>query len=173
MSVVVRPCAPKDLKDILRLIKEIAVIYNVPLTQLYPNMEVLHKDGFGERPKFECFVAEAPPEQKSKEGHTIVGYILSAYTYSTWKGKNLYVDNFYVMPEFRGRRIGKKLMSSAAESAWARGCTEFRMHSSSKKPENYAVLQRFGGGDLSAKHGWNLLRFYNDAVQKRAAQSKV
>nr|XP_060638964.1 diamine acetyltransferase 1-like [Anolis sagrei ordinatus] len=173
MSFVVRPCAPKDLKDILRLIKEIAVIYNVPLTQLYTNVDVLHKHGFGERPKYECFVAEVPPEQKSKEGHTIIGYVLSTYTYSTWKGRNLYIDNFYVMPEFRGRRIGKKLMCLAAEAAWRQGCTELRMHSSSEKPENHAVLQRWEAEDLSSKHGWHLLRFYNDTLKRRAAQSKV
>lgn len=40
-------------------------------------------------------------------GHTLVGYVLSSYTYSSWKGKNLYIDNFYVMPEFRGE-LGKQ-----------------------------------------------------------------
>lgn len=39
-------------------------------------------------------------------GFTVVGYALYFYTYSTWKGPSLYLEDLYVMPDFRG--IGKK-----------------------------------------------------------------
>ena len=36
-------------------------------------------------------------------GFKIVGYALYFYTYSTWKGRAMYLDDLYVMPEFRGK----------------------------------------------------------------------
>lgn len=36
-------------------------------------------------------------------GHTIVGYALYFYTYSTWKGPSVYMEDLYVMPDFRGK----------------------------------------------------------------------
>ncbi|KAH0626065.1 hypothetical protein JD844_000784 [Phrynosoma platyrhinos] len=148
---------------------EIAVIYNVPLDKLRTNVEELQKAGFSERPRFECFVAEVPPEQKSKEGHTLIGYVLSVYTYSTWRGRNLYMDNLYVMPEFRGMSLKKK----APGAAWRRGCNEIRMHASSEKVDNIKILQRWGGQNLTDKEGWNLLRFHEDVLQRLAAPDKI
>ncbi|KAF7236799.1 Diamine acetyltransferase 1 [Varanus komodoensis] len=172
MNVIVRPCFPRDLPEIMRLIKDISIIYSVPLEKLRTNVEELKDAGFGTRPQYECFVAEVPPEQRSKEGHTLIGYALSTYTYNTWRGRNLYMDNFYVMPEFRGRRIGRQLLNRVAEVAWGRGCTQLRMHVSSQKPENIAFLLRRGGEDLTTKEGWTLFRFHRDTLWKMAAQSK-
>ncbi|XP_048373508.1 diamine acetyltransferase 1-like [Sphaerodactylus townsendi] len=172
MAFAVRACAPKDLKDIMRLIKEIAVIYKIPENEIRTSEEELMKAGFGEHPRFECFVAEVPPQQKSKEGHTLIGYVLSVYTYSTWKGRNLYMDNLYVMPEFRGQGIGKRLLNRATEAAWLKGCSQLHMHVSSEKPENIRFLEKHGGEDLSAKEGWSLLRFQEAQLRQMAAQSK-
>ena len=35
-------------------------------------------------------------------GHTKIGYALYFYTYSSWKGRAVYMEDLYVMPEFRG-----------------------------------------------------------------------
>nr|XP_056719511.1 thialysine N-epsilon-acetyltransferase-like [Euleptes europaea] len=172
MAYVVRACTPKDLKDIMRLIKEIAVIYKVPVNEIRTSEEALMEAGFGKNPRFECFVAEVPPQQKSKEGHTLIGYVLSVYTYSTWKGRNLYMDNLYVMPEFRGKSIGKMLLNRATEAAWRKGCSQLRMHVSSEKPENITFLDKHGGEDLSAKDGWNLFRFQETQLRRMAARSE-
>ncbi|XP_070810849.1 diamine acetyltransferase 1-like [Pituophis catenifer annectens] len=173
MSFVVRPCAPRDLKDIMRLVKDIAVIYNVPLESLSTNVQELEKAGFGPRPKFECFVAEIPPERKSLEGHSLAGYVLSTYTYSSWKGRNLYIDNFYVMPEFRGMRIGNSLLKEVAKAAWQEGCSELRMHVSYLKPENTSYLERRGGENLTVQDGWNLFRIYGDRLGQMANRCRV
>ncbi|KAJ6654972.1 hypothetical protein lerEdw1_006443 [Lerista edwardsae] len=171
MSFVVRPCAPRDLKDVMRLIREIAVIYKVPLETIQPTVEELKKIGFEQPPRYECFVAEVPPEQKSKEGHTLIGYVLSVPTFNTWRGKNLYMDNLYVMPEFRGRGIGNLLLKTATEAALRQGCTQLRMHVSREKPANLDFLELRGGEDLTLKEGWHLLRFLKGSLQEMAARS--
>ncbi|XP_061444292.1 thialysine N-epsilon-acetyltransferase-like [Rhineura floridana] len=151
---------------------EIASIYTVPLNSLRTNVEELKKAGFGENPRYECFVAEVPPEQKSKEGHTIIGYTLFTRTYNTWRRKNIYMDNLYVMPEFRGRCIGSELMDRVAEAAWSQGYTQLRMHASAKKPEVIQFQVQRKGEDLTIKEGWHLFRFPNEVLHKLAAQSK-
>ncbi|KAL7390685.1 hypothetical protein ABVT39_025825 [Epinephelus coioides] len=101
MNFKVRAATKEDCKDISRLIMELAV-YEKMSDQVKISHEELERDGFCQNPFFECLVAEVPEEHKSKEGFTIVGYAFYFYTYSTWKGRTIYLEDLYVMPEFRG-----------------------------------------------------------------------
>ncbi|XP_034990658.2 diamine acetyltransferase 1-like [Zootoca vivipara] len=172
MSFAIRPCAPKDLKDIMRLVKEIVGFYDATLGSLRTNVEELKKAGFGEQARYKCFVAEVPFEEKSKEGHTLIGYTLFSYTYNTWRGKNIYLDNLYVMPEFRGRQIGKALLEQVAEAAWRQGLSQLQMHISSQKADNLSFIKKRGGENLTEKDGLHLLCFPNEALKRLAAESR-
>ncbi|MEN9998687.1 MAG: hypothetical protein RI922_1677 [Bacteroidota bacterium] len=55
-----------------------------------------------------------------KEGQ-IVGFALYYTNYSTWKGKCLYLEDFYVLPELRGEGIGSLLFDEVVEIARKRG----------------------------------------------------
>lgn len=48
-------------------------------------------------------------------GFTVVGYAIYYYTYSTWKGPSAYLEDLYMMPEFRGKGIGRGLLCKVAE----------------------------------------------------------
>ncbi|XP_075764051.1 thialysine N-epsilon-acetyltransferase-like isoform X5 [Pelodiscus sinensis] len=115
MECVVRPCRAEDCVEVMRMIRELAEFEKLP-DQVQINDQVLREDGFANDPFYRCLVAEVPPEYRSRDGHTIVGYGLYFFTYSTWKGRNIYMEDLYIMPEFRGKGIGKKLMSKIAES---------------------------------------------------------
>jgi ribosomal protein S18 acetylase RimI-like enzyme len=45
----------------------------------------------------------------------LVGYALYFYTYSTWDGRVLYMEDLYVKPEFRGNKIGTQLWKAATK----------------------------------------------------------
>lgn len=47
----------------------------------------------------------------------IVGFALWYISYSTWKGRCLYLEDFYVLPEFREQKIGSKLFDLVVEEA--------------------------------------------------------
>ena len=64
------------------------------------------RDGFGDRPWFECLIAE---EIHFNEGNNClpktkpIGYALFFHIYSTWEGRSLYLEDLYVNPAFRGK----------------------------------------------------------------------
>ncbi len=47
----------------------------------------------------------------------IIGSALWYTSYSTWKGPCLYLEDFYVLPEFRSLKIGSKLFDEVVEIA--------------------------------------------------------
>lgn len=51
----------------------------------------------------------------------VVGFALFYTNYSTWKGKCLYLEDFYVLPEFRGSGIGSQLFDEVVKIAKDRG----------------------------------------------------
>lgn len=51
----------------------------------------------------------------------IVGFALYYTSYSTWKGRCLYLEDFFVLPEFRRGGIGGQLFQRVVEEARRRG----------------------------------------------------
>lgn len=47
----------------------------------------------------------------------IVGFALYYVSYSTWKGRCLYLEDFYVLPEYRRGGIGSRLFEKVVELA--------------------------------------------------------
>ncbi len=75
----------------------------------------LIEDTFGPSPRIEVFLAEC-------EGVT-AGYAIVFETYSSFLAlPTLYLEDIFVLPAFRRRRIGNALMAAMAELAVTRGC---------------------------------------------------
>jgi GNAT superfamily N-acetyltransferase len=55
------------------------------------------------------------------EEELIVGFALYFTNYSTWKGKCLYLEDFYVLPEYRQTGIGSQLFDEVVQIAKTRG----------------------------------------------------
>jgi GNAT superfamily N-acetyltransferase len=79
--------------------------------------ERLIADGFGERPKFEAWLAfwDGEPEP--------VGYAFLFETYSTFLARpTLYLEDLFVLPQYRRRGIGGALLQHCIKLAAERGC---------------------------------------------------
>ena len=85
----------------LDLIKELAVFEKEP-HEVAISVSDLEQDGFGEDPKFQCFVAEF-------EGY-IEGMALVYTRYSTWKGNILHLEDLIVSERMRGKGLGTLLL---------------------------------------------------------------
>ncbi|XP_013862132.1 diamine acetyltransferase 2b [Austrofundulus limnaeus] len=158
MNFKLRAATKDDCKDISRMITELAVYENMP-DQVKISHEELERDGFCQNPFFECLIAEVPEEQKSKEGFTVVGYALYFYTYSTWMGPTVYLEDLYVMPEFRGNGIGKGLLCKVAEVAKKKQCVRLQLSVLNWNTPSRDFYAAKGAKDLTATEGWHFIRF--------------
>lgn len=64
------------------------------------------RDGFGDRPWFECLIAEEIHLSEANDclpKKKPVGYALFYNIYSTWEGRSLFLEDIYVNPTFRGK----------------------------------------------------------------------
>nr|XP_023688306.1 diamine acetyltransferase 2-like isoform X2 [Paramormyrops kingsleyae] len=129
MVYTIRVATLEDCKDIYRMIMELAKHEKVS-DQVKIAQRDLEQDGFSKNPFFQSIIAEVPEQHRSKDGHSKVGYALYFFAYSSWKGRSVYMEDLYVMPEYRGKGIGKALMSKIAQLGLAAGCNQL----------NFAVL---------------------------------
>lgn len=67
---------------------------------------------------FEEKICEALVVEKDSE---IIGFALYYTNYSTWKGKCLYLEDFFILPEHRQGGIGSELFDRVVEVAKERG----------------------------------------------------
>lgn len=100
MEIIVRGAEKKDCARLLELIHELAVYEKAP-NEVTVTLDHFEESGFGQNPVWWGFVAE-------EAGH-ILGFTLYYIRYSTWKGQRMYLEDFLVTEQARGKGIGKLL----------------------------------------------------------------
>jgi GNAT superfamily N-acetyltransferase len=110
MNIEIRRAEKEDCKRILELVKELAVYEKAP-KEVTVTLKHFTESGFGANPVWWAFVAEV-------DG-TVQGFALWYIRFSTWKGQRMYLEDFYVTEEMRGKGLGKllfdKLITEAKE----------------------------------------------------------
>lgn len=109
--MIIRSVQPKDVSQVLSLIKGLAEYENEP-DEVENTVEKLTKDIFSHK-YCDAFVAE--------KNDVIVGFALYYTSYSTWKGPCLYLEDLYVLPEERGTGAGSKLFDEVVGQAKRNG----------------------------------------------------
>lgn len=104
----IRKATKEDLPEILNLIKELAEYERASL-EVTNTLEDMLEDGFGKNPVFKVVLAE--------ENNKIAGMALWFISYSTWKGRCLYLEDIIVKNEYRGAGIGKLLFDEVVKEA--------------------------------------------------------
>jgi GNAT superfamily N-acetyltransferase len=111
---MIRPAAPADVPTIARLIRALAE-YEKLAHEVVLDEAKLRDHLFGPRPYCECLIAE--------DAGTPVGFALFFHNYSTFLAKpGLYLEDLFVLPEYRGRGHGKALLIALAKLTVERGC---------------------------------------------------
>jgi GNAT superfamily N-acetyltransferase len=109
-----RSPTPSDTLAIFNLIQALAD-YEQLSHAVTGTPEMLALDLFGDRPVIEAVVAEVNDQ--------IIGFALFFSNYSTFVTKSgIYLEDIFVLPEYRGAGIGKALIKYLANLAVERGC---------------------------------------------------
>lgn len=112
---LIRPAQRRDLDAILNLVRELANYEKEP-DAVWATVED-YQQAFEEN-VFEAIVAEVNEQ--------IVGTCIFYLTWSTWKGKMLYLEDFIVREEYRRVGIGQHLFDAFVERAKTLECTQVK-----------------------------------------------
>ena len=116
--LLIREATASDAALLVEMIRELAD-FERELEQVEITPDDLVRDGFGEHPMFRAFIAEWNGEPAA--------YSLYFLTYSTWAGRStLYVEDLFVRASFRGKGIGKALLTRMAAIARDKNCYGLR-----------------------------------------------
>lgn len=104
IDVKIRRAVATDCPRILELVRELAEYEKAP-QEVTVSLEHFTESGFGEKPVWWAFVADAPhPGGEIKTSlQTIVGIALYYIRFSTWKGQTLYLEDILVTEKMRGQ----------------------------------------------------------------------
>lgn len=109
MNIIIkRADHENDAVDAYRLIQELAEYENEP-DAVTNSLAQFIEDGFGKKPIYKLWLA--------KHDSKTVGMALCFTSYSTWKGKMLYLDDLVVTESYRRKGIGKLLLNALVEHA--------------------------------------------------------
>ncbi len=103
----IRKATTHDVEAIMKLIKELAEFELAP-DEVANSVDELRMDMFTHN-LCDAFVAEYENE--------VVGFALYYISYSTWKGKCVYLEDLYVKEAFRKYKMGSDLFDKVVEEA--------------------------------------------------------
>lgn len=155
---LLRPAQPKDVPAIFELIEALAE-YEKLSHAVEGNAAALHEHLFGSRPYIEAIVVEY--------GEKSVGFALFFYNYSTFLTKpGIYLEDLFVLPEYRRQGIGKLMLQYLAKLAVERGCGRLEWSVLDWNEPAIAFYQRMGAKILQ---DWRICRVTDAALTQLAA----
>ncbi len=106
MDVIIRRATSEDVASMLNLVKELAT-FEKAADQVTVSEDEMRDAGFGNSPVWFGWVAELAGD--------VVGLAMCYIRYSTWRGNILYLEDFIVTEEVRGKKIGELLFKQCMD----------------------------------------------------------
>ena len=170
----IRPATPSDVPAMLRFICELADYEREPNAVVASEAD-LWRDGWGLQqdgmtplepmppPRFRALVAEVP---EGGGAPAPVGFALYFTSYSTWLGHHgIRLEDLYVTPRFRGKGVGRALLTRLAEIALEENCGRLEWDVLTWNAPAIAVYERLGA---HIQEEWRIMRVSGDALRRLA-----
>jgi GNAT superfamily N-acetyltransferase len=160
-SVSLRAATPEDVPILFALIKALAE-YEELSHAVTGNIADLEQHLFGSRPYAEAILAEC-------EGQA-VGFALFFYNYSTFLTQpGIYLEDLFVLPDYRRRGIGKIILTYLAQLAVDRGCGRLEWSVLDWNEPAIAFYQSMGATVLP---DWRICRVTGGSLTQLASLSE-
>ena len=157
-NVSFRFAEEKDAALILRFIKDLATYENMS-GDVVATEELLHEWIFA-KGKAEVIFA--------LDGDTEVGFALFFHNFSTFLGRaGIYLEDLFVMPEYRGKGFGKALLQKLAAIAVERGCGRLEWCCLDWNKPSIDFYLSLGAQPMD---DWTIYRLAGDALRGMAAE---
>ena len=154
-SFIIKKVSPENFDVLLGLIIALAEFEQLAP----PDMEArarLRKDCFSENPRFESYLGSI--------GGKAVSYIIIFETYSSFLAKpTLYLEDLFVLPEYRRNGVGFQLFQFLARLAVERRCGRMEWQVLDWNENAIKFYDRLGATHLK---GWFPYRLTEEELQK-------
>ncbi len=158
-EIIARSATPADVPALFELIQALAE-YEKLSHAVTGSSELLKEHLFGEKPFAEAIVAEY--------GGEVVGFGLFFHNYSTFLTRpGIYLEDLFVLPEYRRQGIGKKLITYLAGLAVERNCGRLEW---SVLDWNSPAIAFYKGIGAKILDEWRICRVTGDSLSTLASQ---
>ncbi|MEW7280649.1 GNAT family N-acetyltransferase [Aquimarina sp. 2201CG1-2-11] len=113
MEIKIRTAKPSEFTDVYDLIKEFAAFIKTPEKVKITPAQMIKDEKY-----FKCLVA--------LHESTIIGFATYFFSYYSWTGKAIYLDDLYVLEKYRNRGIGSKLFDKVMEIGKTENCFKMK-----------------------------------------------
>lgn len=161
-ELIIRKAAPGDAGLVLFFIGALAD-YEKLRHEMVATEEDIDRALFGPRPYAEAVIADW--------GGIPVGFALYFYSFSTFKGRpSLYLEDLFVLPEHRGKGIGRALLAHLACIATENDCNRFEWTVLDWNEPSIQFYETLG----AKRHGeWLIYRLTGDNLARLATESRT
>ncbi len=161
-ALEIRSATRDDVALILKLIRALAE-YEKLAHEVIADEEDLRDTLFGTRPAAEVRIAEWQGQP--------AGFALFFHNYSTFLAKRgIYLEDLFVLPEYRGRGIGRALLVHIARLAVDRRCGRFEW---SVLDWNKPAIDFYRGLGAREMADWRIYRTDGANLAKLAARADL
>lgn len=152
-KLVLRPAKPADVPVIFELIQALAE-YEKLSSAVTGSAEALNEHLFGSRPYAEVIIAEYAGQA--------VGFALFFYNFSTFLTQpGIYLEDLFVLPQYRRQGVGKAILSYLAGLAVERGCGRLEWSVLDWNEPAIAFYRRMGAAVLP---DWRICRVTGESL---------
>src|SRR2546423_14619730 len=151
------PATEREVPVLLALIKALAE-YERMARDVIADEALVHASFFGTLPSAEAVIARVGGEP--------VGFAVWFHNHSTFLGRRgLYLEDLFVVPEWRGRGIGRALLVHLARIAVERECGRMEW---SVLNWNEPAIKFYRSLDAKPMHEWTVFRLTREEIGKLA-----
>lgn len=166
MAYTIRKATREDVPEIMRLVQELADYEKMSEGPQLTEQDFIRDGGFdGGQPFYHVHVADIAPGK-------LAGFVLYFWTYSTWEGKAVYMEDLYVSPDWRGKGAGKALWRACVQAAIDQGCSRCNWSCLDWNKPSIEFYKRMGAIDLTETEGWLSFRLRKQEMKDFCTNKK-